>query len=100
MHHDQLLGVATQRQQLVAALAIGAWQWVHTRAICRLRTAQSCFAGACAPVAGAGAGAGSATTGVGARDSTMNLSPRSQARSLASGPRARVGVFSIVTTFR
>jgi hypothetical protein len=49
---------------------------------------------------GAGAAAGSATAGVGGRQSTMNLSPRSQARSLPSGPFALLGVFSIVTTFR
>jgi hypothetical protein len=30
----------------------------------------------------------------------MYLSPRSQARSLASGPVALLDVFSIVTTFR
>jgi hypothetical protein len=49
---------------------------------------------------GAGALAGCATTAVGGRESTMNLSPRSQARTLASLPGAGVGVSSIVTTFR
>jgi hypothetical protein len=51
-------------------------------------------------VLGAGAVVGSATSGTGGRESTMNLSPRSQARTLASGPGAGVGVSSIVTTFR
>jgi hypothetical protein len=49
---------------------------------------------------GAGAAAGSTTTAVGERESTMNLSPRSQARSLASGPVALLDVLCIVTTFR
>jgi hypothetical protein len=92
--------VTPQRQQVAAPLAIGAWQCLHTRAIWRLRIAQPSLDGPCASVVGAGAALGSATTGAGGRESTMNLSPRSQARTLASGPRARVGVSSIVTTFR
>jgi hypothetical protein len=50
--------------------------------------------------AGAGAAAGSTTAGAGGCESTMYLSPRSQARSLESGPRGEVGVFSVMTTFR
>jgi hypothetical protein len=57
------------------------------------------FDRACAVVTGAATAAGSAT-GLGGRESTMNLSPRSHARALASGPGAGVGVSSIVTTFR
>jgi hypothetical protein len=88
-----------QRQQVAAALAIGARQCLHTRGIWRLRIAQRSFDGPCAVVMGAATGAGSAT-GFAGRESTMNLSPRSHARTLASGPGAGVGVSSIVTTFR
>jgi hypothetical protein len=89
-----------QRQQVAAPLPIGAWQCLHTRGIWRLRIAQRSFDGPCAVVMGAATVAGSATTGLGGRESTMNLSPRSHARTLASGPGAGVGVSSIVTTFR
>jgi hypothetical protein len=88
-----------QRQQVASALAIGARQCLHTRGIWRLRIAQRSFDGPCAVVMGAATGAGSAT-GFAGRESTMNLSPRSHARTLASGPGAGVGVSSIVTTFR
>jgi hypothetical protein len=51
-------------------------------------------------VTGAAAAGGSAATGFGGRESTMNLSPRSHARTLASGPLAVLDVLSILTTFR
>jgi hypothetical protein len=82
-----------QRQQVAAPLAIGAWHCAHTRTTWRLRIAQPSFDGPCASVLGEGAG-------VAGRESTMNLSPRNQARALASRPGAGVGVSSIVTTFR
>jgi hypothetical protein len=61
---------------------------------------QLSFAGLCASVLAAGAVVGAATAGLAGRQSTMNLSPRSQARSLASGPLALLDVSSIGTTFR
>jgi hypothetical protein len=62
--------------------------------------AQLSFDGPCAPVTGAAAAGGSTTTGASGRESTMNLSPRSQARTLASGPLALLDVLCILTTFR